>query len=71
MIGILAGVIALVAMSVAVVLGAGILYDPERSYHHHYLKSFCAAGVARRASVAGAPDGVFSVPLCPDAVAAR
>jgi hypothetical protein len=25
----------LVAMSVAVVLGAGILYDPERSYHHH------------------------------------
>ena len=34
MIGILAGVIALVAMSVAVVLGAGILYDPERSYHH-------------------------------------
>jgi hypothetical protein len=35
MIGILAGVIALVAMSVAVVLSAGILYDPERSYHHH------------------------------------
>jgi hypothetical protein len=25
----------LVAMSVAVVLGAGILYDPERSYNHH------------------------------------
>jgi hypothetical protein len=23
------------AMSAAVVIGAGILYDPERSYHHH------------------------------------
>jgi hypothetical protein len=34
MIGILAGVIAFIAMSTAVVVGAGILYDPERSYHH-------------------------------------
>jgi hypothetical protein len=34
MIGILAGVIAFAAISTAVVLGAGILYDPERSYHH-------------------------------------
>jgi hypothetical protein len=35
MLGMLAGVIALLAMSAAVVIGAGILYDPERSYHHH------------------------------------
>jgi hypothetical protein len=34
MIGILAGIIAFVGMSTAVVLGAGILYDPERSYRH-------------------------------------
>jgi hypothetical protein len=35
MLGMLAGVIALLAMSAAVVIGAGILYYPERSYHHH------------------------------------
>ena len=34
MIGILAGLIAIFGMSAAVVIGAGILYDPERSYHH-------------------------------------
>ena len=34
MVGILAGLIAFFAMSTAVVIGAGILYDPERSYHH-------------------------------------
>jgi hypothetical protein len=34
MVGILAGLIALFAMSTIVVVGAGLLYDPERSYHH-------------------------------------
>jgi len=33
MLGILAGLIALVGMSGAVVLIAPILYDPERGYH--------------------------------------
>jgi hypothetical protein len=35
MLGMLAGVIALLAMSAAVVYCAGILYDPDRSVHHH------------------------------------
>jgi hypothetical protein len=35
MLGMLAGVIALLGMSVAVVYCAGILYDPDRSLHHH------------------------------------
>jgi hypothetical protein len=35
MLGILAGLIAFFGMSTCVVVGAGILYDPERSYHHH------------------------------------
>lgn len=35
MLGILAGLIAFFGMSAAVVIGATILYDPERSYHHH------------------------------------
>jgi len=34
MVGILAGLIAFFGMSAAVVIGAGILFDPERSYHH-------------------------------------
>ena len=34
MVGMLAGVLAFLAMSGAVVIGAQILYDPERSYHH-------------------------------------
>jgi hypothetical protein len=34
MLGILAGLIAFFGMSAAVVAGAGVLYDPERSYHH-------------------------------------
>jgi len=34
MIGMLAGVLAFLAMSGAVVIGAQILYDPERSYLH-------------------------------------
>jgi hypothetical protein len=34
MVGILAGLIAFFGMGAAVVIGAGILYDPERSYHH-------------------------------------
>jgi hypothetical protein len=34
MLGILAGLIAFFGMSTAVVLGAGVLYDPDRSYHH-------------------------------------
>ena len=33
-IGMLAGVLAFLAMSGAVVMGAQILYDPERSYYH-------------------------------------
>ena len=35
MLGILAGLITFFGMSTCVVVGAGILYDPERSYHHH------------------------------------
>jgi hypothetical protein len=35
MLGMLAGVIAFFGMSAAVVVGAQILYDPERSFHHH------------------------------------
>jgi hypothetical protein len=34
MLGILAGLIAFFGMSTAVVIGAGVLYDPDRSYHH-------------------------------------
>jgi hypothetical protein len=34
MVGILAGLIAFFGMSAAVVIGAGILYDPERSYYY-------------------------------------
>jgi hypothetical protein len=34
MVGMLAGLIAFFGMSAAVVVGAGILYDPERSFHH-------------------------------------
>jgi hypothetical protein len=33
MLGVVAGVIALLGMSAAVIVGASILYDPERSYH--------------------------------------
>ena len=33
MVGMLAGVLAFLAMSGAVVIGAQILYDPERGYH--------------------------------------
>jgi hypothetical protein len=34
MLGILAGLIAFFGMSTAVVIGAGVLYDPDRGYHH-------------------------------------
>ncbi len=34
MLGMLAGLIALFGMTGVVILGASILYDPERSYHH-------------------------------------
>lgn len=34
MLGILAGLIAFLGMSTAVVIGAGVLYDPDRSYRH-------------------------------------
>ena len=34
MLGILAGLVALFGMSTLVIVGASILYDPERSYHH-------------------------------------
>jgi hypothetical protein len=34
MLGILAGLIAFIGMSAAVVIGAGVLYDPDRSHHH-------------------------------------
>jgi len=34
MLGILAGLIAFFGMSACVVIGAGVLYDPDRSYHH-------------------------------------
>jgi len=34
MLGMLAGVIAFLGMSAAVVLIAPILYDPDRGYHH-------------------------------------
>ena len=33
MLGVVAGVIALLGMSAAVIVDASILYDPERSYH--------------------------------------
>jgi hypothetical protein len=35
MLGILAGLIAFFGMSICVVVGAGVLYDPDRSYQHH------------------------------------
>jgi hypothetical protein len=34
MLGILAGIIAFLGMSAAVILIAPIIYDSERSYHH-------------------------------------